>query len=178
MKDNYMFQGFRLVLPDALHHALISIAHESHHGVVQTKQQLHELYWWPKMDAQVLNAICSCYLCQLNDKTAKSCPGPLQPVPLPDGAWQKDATDIVDPFDTATPDCRFAIIMIDYSSKWPEVACVTEITTGTVLTFMSTVFSRHGNPLSIVKDNGVQFTSASFKFFLQERRITHHRSSL
>lgn len=35
--------------------------------------------------------------------------------------------------------------MTDYYSKWPEVAFTRDITTNTVLTFMSTVFSRHGN---------------------------------
>ena len=40
---------------------------------------------------------------------------------------------------------------------------------------MSSVFSRHGNPLSIVTDNGVQFTSAPFASFLKERQISHSR---
>lgn len=128
------------------------------------------------MDNQVLNAISTCYLCQLNDKTSKTCPGPLQPVPLPGGPWQKSAINIVGSFETATPDCRFAITIIDYYSKWPEVAFVRDITTGTVLIFMS-VFSHHRNLLSLVTDNGVQFTSTSSTSFLQERQITHHRSS-
>lgn len=40
---------------------------------------------------------------------------------------------------------------------------------------MSSVFSHHGNPLSIVSDNSVQLMSAAF---LEGRNIRHHRSSL
>ena len=178
VKDNFVFRGFRLVVPDTLRPTLVNIAHESHQGVVRTKQRLREHYWWPKIDDQVLTAIRACYLCQSNDKTAKPRPGPLQPVPLPDGPWQKIAMDIVGPFETAAPDCRFAITMTDYYSKWPEVAFTRDITTDAVLSFMSTAFSRLGNPLCVTTDNGVQFTSAAFSSFLKERQITHSRSSL
>ena len=178
VKELFIFRGSRLIVPIALRPDLIAIAHESHHGVVRIKQQLCKLYWWPKMDAEVLSAIRSCQLCQLNDKTVKPRPDPLQPVPLPDGPWQEVSVDIVGPFDIAPPECRYAITLTDYYSKWPEVAFTHTITTEAVITFLSTVFSRHGNPLSIVTDNGVQFTSAAFAAFLQERQIRHHRSSL
>lgn len=42
---------------------------------------------------------------------------------------------------------------------------------------MSTVFSCLRNPLNSVTDNSVQFISTSFTSFLQERQLTHHRSS-
>lgn len=122
----------------------------------------------------VLNAIRACYLCKSNDKTVRPCPGPLQPVPLTDGPWQKVAIDIVGPFETATLESKFAIKMGDYDSKWTEIAFVRDPTTGSVLTFMSTMFSCHRNPLRLVTDNGAQLTSPSFTSFLQERQITHN----
>lgn len=118
-KDNYILRGSRLIAPLPLPHTLITLAHESHQGVVCTKQRLQDLYWWPKMDSQVQSCIASCVLCQSNDKTASTHPTPLQPVPLPDGPWKKLGLDIVGPFDTAVPACRYAIILTDYYSKWP-----------------------------------------------------------
>lgn len=85
------------------------------------------------MDAQVHDTVRSCHVCQLNDKTVKSHPAPLQPVPLPDGPWQKVAVDIVGPFDTAASDCRFAIALTDYYSKWPEVSFTHTITADSVI---------------------------------------------
>uniref|UniRef100_A0A8C6V5S1 Gypsy retrotransposon integrase-like protein 1 n=1 Tax=Neogobius melanostomus TaxID=47308 RepID=A0A8C6V5S1_9GOBI len=177
-KDNYILRGSRLIAPLSLRHNLITLAHESHQGIVRTKQRLRDLYWWPGMDSQVQTAIASCVLCQSNDKTACTRPAPLQPVPLPDGPWKKLGLDIVGPFETAASDCRFAITLTDYYSKWPELAFSRTATTDDVVHFLSSVFSRHGDPENIVTDNGTQFTSAAFASFLQSRGISHSKTSV
>lgn len=130
------------------------------------------------MDSQVQSAITSCLLCQSNDKTAHTNPAPLQPVPLPDGPWKKLGLDIVGPFDTAIPACRYVITLTDYYSKWPELAFSPYATTDDVIQFLSSVFSRHGNPENIITDNGAQFTSVMFTSFLQNRGISHSRTSV
>lgn len=116
--DKFVFQGPRLIVPVALRSTLVSIAHKGQQGEVRTKQCLCDLYWWPGME--VHHAVRSCHVCQLNDKTVKSHPAPLQPVQLPDGPWQKVAVDVVGPFDTASSDYRFAITLTNYYSKWPK----------------------------------------------------------
>lgn len=176
--DKYILRGQRLVVPIALRSKLIHLAHEGHQGVVRTKQRLRDLYWWPRMDYEVHSSIASCSACQSCDKTARTCPAPLQPVDLPDGPFQKVAIDIVGPFERATQDCRFAITMVDYYSKWPEVAFTSNVTTNTVTKFLASVFAREGNPLTLVSDNGPQFVSSAFADFLTERGIKHIRSSV
>lgn len=167
----------RLIAPLSLRHTLITLAHEGHQGIVHTKQRLHDLYWWPNIDSQVQSCIASCILCQCNDKTACTHPAPLQPIPLPDGPWKKRGLDIVGPFDTAVPACRYAITLTDYYSKWPELAFSHTATTEDV-THLISVFSHHGNPESIVTDNGPQFTSAAFDSFLHNRGISHSKTSV
>lgn len=178
VKDNYILRGSRLIAPLSLRHTLITLAHESHQGIVRTKQRLRNLYWWPRMDSQVQSCIASCILCQANDKTASTRPAPLQPVPLPDGPWKKLGIDIVGPFDTAVPACRYAITLTDYYSKWPELAFSRTATTADVIHFLTSVFCRHGNPESVVTDNGPQFTSAAFASFLHTQGISHSRTSV
>ncbi|XP_048853517.1 uncharacterized protein K02A2.6-like isoform X1 [Brienomyrus brachyistius] len=178
VKDNYILRGSRLIVPLSLRHTLITLAHESHQGIVRTKQRLRDLYWWPKMDSQVQSCIASCILCQANDKTASTHPAPLQPVPLPDGPWKKLGLDIVGPFDTAVAACRYAITLTDYYSKWPEVAFSHTATTEDVIHFLTSIFCRHGNPENIVTDNGPQFTSAAFASFLHTYGISHSRTSV
>lgn len=63
------------------------------------------------MDAQVETAIKSYITCQTHDKSAVVCTPPLQPVPLPDGAWDKLA---IDTFDKAPADFCFAVTLVDY----------------------------------------------------------------
>ena len=125
------------------------------------------------MDSDVEAAIKSCTTCSQHDKTAITRAAPLQPVPFPIAAWEKLAMDIVGPFHSAPPDCRFAITLVDYYSKWPEVAFTSDVTSATVIAFLSVVFSREGNPLELVT-----FVSAEFEAFLAAQDITHCRSSI
>ncbi len=120
----------------------------------------------------------ACVTCQLHDKSAVIHTTPLQPVPYPTDAWEKVAIDIMGPFDAAPADCRFVITLVDYYSKWPEIAFVSHPTTHAVTRFLSTVFSREGTPKELISDNGVQFTSHDFKLFLQNRGIIHRTSSV
>ncbi|CAM4564718.1 unnamed protein product [Lepidochelys olivacea] len=168
----------RLLVPEELQSKLIHLAHDTHPGSVRTKQRLRDLYWRPGMDSQTEALIKSCVTCQMHGKTAVTCTPPLQPVPLPESAWEKVAIDIVGPFDTAPIDCHYAITLIDYFSKWPEVAFTSRISSATVIKFLSSVFSREGNPKELVSDNGSQFTSLELETFLAERNILHRRSSL
>ncbi|KAL1255466.1 hypothetical protein QQF64_013527 [Cirrhinus molitorella] len=80
------------------------------------------------------------------------------------------------PFDAAPDDCRFVFTLVDYYSKWPEIAFVSYPSTEAMMQFLSTVFNREGKEL--ISDNAVQFTSHDFKLFLQRRGIIHRTSSL
>ncbi|KAF7651807.1 hypothetical protein LDENG_00105200 [Lucifuga dentata] len=130
------------------------------------------------MDAQVEAAIKACVTCQSHDKSAITHTPPLQPVPYPEGAWEKLAIDVVGPFDKAPIDCCYAITLIDYHSKWPEIAFVPHVTSQTVIQLLSTVFSREGDPRDLVLDNGSQFVSQEFETFLLDRGIVHRKSSV
>ncbi|KAJ8337405.1 hypothetical protein SKAU_G00386250 [Synaphobranchus kaupii] len=150
VQDGYIIRGtHRVTVPTALQPRLIQLAHDTHQGIVRTKQRLRDMYWWPGMTTQVETAIKSCVTCSQHDKTAITHVSPLQPVPLPNAAWEKLA--IVGPFHTAPLDCRYAVMLIDYFSRWPEVAFFSEVTSATVIKFLSTVFSREELPVRIVK---------------------------
>ncbi|KAL1277069.1 hypothetical protein QQF64_023742 [Cirrhinus molitorella] len=99
----------RAIIPLALRSQLVNLAHETHQGIVQTKRRLRDLFWCPQMDAHVQSAVSSCLTCQMNDKSAKTAPAPLQPVSLPSDPWQKLGIDIVGPFENGPSACRFAI---------------------------------------------------------------------
>lgn len=46
IKDNVIFRDACLVVPGTLQHTVIVLVHESHQGIMQTKQCLRELYWY------------------------------------------------------------------------------------------------------------------------------------
>ncbi|KAK5615477.1 hypothetical protein CRENBAI_000594, partial [Crenichthys baileyi] len=43
----------RRLVPVALRKQLVSLAHETHQGIVRTKERLHNLYWWLSMEVCV-----------------------------------------------------------------------------------------------------------------------------
>lgn len=171
--DGILLRTERIVVPAKLTATFVQLAHESHPGIVKTKQRLREKYWWPGLDKHVETTIRSCAICQSADKSAKNSPTPLQPIPLPDKPWDKIAIDIVGPFERAPTDCRFVISVVDYFSKWPEVAFCADVTSRTVTKFLLSLFAREGYPTEIVSDHGRQFTSREFESFLEDRGIRH-----
>ena len=179
--DNIVLRGpDRVVVPVALIDKYLQVAHRSHEGIVRTKQLLRSLAWWPGMMRATTDLIRDCPTCQAKDAVLSQSarPAPLQPVPLPDRAWSKLGIDVVGPIAGAPPSARYAITVIDYASKWPEVALTSSVETDDVIGFLSTLWSREGYCDELVSDNGPQFTSAKFEKYLSDRGIQHRKSSL
>ena len=72
---------------------------------------------------------------------------------------------------------RYAIVLVDYYSKWPEVAFVGEPSSDAVIDFLLTVTSREGWLKEVVTDNGTHFTSVKFGQFLKQYGVKHVRVS-
>ena len=57
--------------------------------------------------------------------------------------------------------------MVDYYSKWPEIAFLTKTGAGTVITCLQNMFYTHGLPETLRSDNGPSFASREFEGFLE-----------
>ena len=174
--EGILYRGDRIVIPSALQEQLVRQAHKGHFGMSIVKRRIREHYWWPAMDRLVENTVRDCTYCSMSDKPHKCHTPPLTPIPLPDTVWQKLAMDIIGPFTSVRH--KFAIVLVDFYSKWCEVKFTSEVTTKTVISFLETVFAREGLPECIVTDNGVQFVSHEMTEFLKCNGITHSRSTL
>ena len=173
--DDLILRGERIVVPSALRQHLVEQAHESHPGIVRTKQRLREIFWWPGMDKAVEDEVRSCTVCDTVDKSAKPRHLVLQPVPFPERPWAKLGIDFIGPLERGGVSRRFAIVMTDYHSKWPEVAFCSQPSTSSVINFIETVAAREGYPEELVSDNGTAFTSREFSEYLSEVGIRHIR---
>jgi len=96
---------------------------------------------------------------------------PLIPTTLPELPWQKVATDLFE-----WKGANYLLI-IDYYSRWIEIARLEQTTSQCVINHMSSIFARYGIPEIVMSDNGPQYDSNAFKLFAREYRFQHNTSS-
>jgi transposase InsO family protein len=95
----------------------------------------------------------------------------------PAAAWQELQLDICGEFKAAPRHQRFAIVLIDKFSRWPEVSLVESVTTKVIIDFLDVIWTRWGIPESITTDNGPQF-GREFDDYLSSRAIEHKRTAV
>ncbi|XP_003748685.2 uncharacterized protein K02A2.6-like, partial [Galendromus occidentalis] len=172
-------RGKLIVLPSTLRQRAIDLAHnDAHQGMVRTKQRLKAVYWWPAMDRMIEEAISGCHVCANSDRTTKRRAAPMEPTALPSEPWERLAVDIIGPDGSLGVQNRFAVVIIDYYSKWAEVELMSEVSAAHVVEMFRRLFYREGIPRYIVSDNGVQFISREFQNMLTEFRIQHVKTPL
>ena len=168
--EGIILRGNRIVMPKQLQSKILKIAHESHMGIVRTKQMLRSKYFWCGMDKQIEEMVKVCDACVINNPLNVNTP--LQPTSFPSGPWEKGAIDIVGPIGN-----KYLITFIDYYSSFPEVMITRDISSANIVRVLKDIFARFGLPEEIVSDNGPQFVSKEFETFLNKNGIRHVRSS-
>ncbi|KAL5573816.1 hypothetical protein UlMin_023413 [Ulmus minor] len=74
---------------------------------------------------------------------------------------------------------KFAIVAIDYYTKWVEAEPLSKITKAWTTSFVwRNIVCRFGVPYSLVLDNGTQFDSAGLRKLCSELGIKKHFSSV
>ena len=67
--------------------------------------------------------------------------------------------------------------MVDYFSRFVEVAILKSNTSTKIIEAISPMFARFGVPFSLRTDNGPQFVSEEFELFLQAHGVGHQRTT-
>ena len=83
----------------------------------------------------------------------------------------------VDTVDYAEFEGNQFLVLVDATTKWPEVFFTKTTTASKTIEILSTVFSRMGLPCQIVSDNGPQFVAAEFASFCKANGIQHLRGA-
>ena len=96
---------------------------------------------------------------------------PMKPTPLPELPWQRVATDLFE-WQKAT-----YMLIVDYYSRWIEIARLDQLTAKAVIEHTSSIFARHGIPEVVISDNGPQYASEAYTSFSREYRFKHLTSS-
>ena len=166
--DGLLLHGTRLIIPEKLRPEILNRLHTGHQGIVKCRALARDSVWWPKLSAQIETLVKNCPECV---KERKVPPEPLCPSPTPDYAWQKVGMDLFDlkgkPY----------LLLIDYYSKFIEVALLSSTTSSHIIDHVKSVFSRYGIPEIVISDNGPEFDSRQFADFSKNYDFLHITSS-
>jgi transposase InsO family protein len=95
----------------------------------------------------------------------------MMPSELPDRPWQLLGSDLFE-----LNKCHY-LLVVDYYSRYIEIAKLTTTTSADVITHLKSIFARHGIPDELRTDNGPQYASAEFASFTADWGVTHVTSS-
>nr|XP_040567953.1 uncharacterized protein K02A2.6-like [Lepeophtheirus salmonis] len=163
-----LMMGTRVVIPSAMKLDVLDRIHEGHQGIVKCKALARNTVWWPEFMKNIEELIENCRRCQANRKNH---PEPLMPTKLPQRPWQYIATDVYE------VNGKQYIVLVDYYSRWIELATLQTTTSKEVIDRMKRVFSRFGIPDQVRSDNASYYTSKEFKLFTNEYGFRHLTSS-
>ncbi|XP_028416022.1 uncharacterized protein K02A2.6-like [Dendronephthya gigantea] len=167
--SDIILRGTRVVLPKCLQLRAVKLAHESHQGIVKTKQLLREKVWYPGIDKDVKTEIDDCIPCQATSQNVT--PEPLQMTTLPTAPWSQVSTDFCGPF----PSGDYLLVVIDDYSRYPEVEVLRSTSAEATIPKLDRIFATHGIPDVMKSDNGPPFSGHEFAKYAKEKGFQHRR---
>ena len=167
--DDLLFKGEKLIVPHALIAQMLEKIHESHQGIVKSKQLARDMLFWPGMMTQIEEQVAKCFKCSQYQTThAKE---PMIITETPERPWSKITADLFEYQGNGY------LLCVDYYSKWIEVDKLDDLTSKNTISYLKSQFSRHGIPDQLITDNGSQFTSSEFTAFIKCYGFEHTTSS-
>ncbi|PAA93919.1 hypothetical protein BOX15_Mlig008473g1 [Macrostomum lignano] len=156
-----LLRGNRIVIPAELQQLTIGLAHQGHLGQKKTCDRLQRKVWWPGMSKQVEAVVTNCLPCQAARTDGAVKHPPMQPTPLPSGAWQSLSVDVCGPFPTG----ENVVVLVDYFSHYPNLYVVRSLTSASVINCVIASFSRSLRttpPTSRAKNSTCFWTASGF----------------
>jgi hypothetical protein len=168
VQEGLLLRGSRIVIPPQLRKTLLNKIHCGHQGIAKCRELARQSIWWPGLSKQLEELIQNCRECL---KAQQQRPQPLTPTPLPALPWQKVASDLFEWNQSVY------VLIVDYYSRYIEIARVNRPTTAEVVTHLKSLFARHGIPETLISDNGPQYSSREFAEFAKEYEFRHVTTS-
>ncbi|XP_022136678.1 uncharacterized protein LOC111008330 [Momordica charantia] len=134
-------------------------------------------YYWPTVEQDAKQFVKTCDNCQRFTNIIHQPPELLTLIlaPWPFAQW---GVDIIGPLPLGKGQTKFAVVAMDYFTKWAEAEALSHITESRVTSFIWTnIVCRFRISNAIVTDKGKQFDNTKFEDFCKKLRISHLSSS-
>ena len=152
----------RIVVPSCLRSILLKESHNGkfagHFAEQKIYATLRGRYWWRGMRNDVRCYCRSCLVCASRKGPGRRQRPKLQPIPV-GGPFHTVGVDVLQ-LPRSLEGNQYAIVFVDYLTKWPEVFAVPDQTADTIARLLvEEIVSRHGVPERLLSDRGPNFLS-------------------
>ena len=151
----------RLIPPTSDRRKIFDEAHSRVFGAHLREAKLHSQlakhYWWPRMRSDITAWCRACLTCATHH-VGRAVKPPLTPIPV-SGPFDRVGVDVIQ-FTKSYQGNQYAVVFVDYLTKWPEVFAVPDQTSLTIARLLvERLVSRHGVPRELLSDRGAAFLS-------------------
>nr|XP_050043744.1 uncharacterized protein K02A2.6-like [Dermacentor andersoni] len=143
-------KGTQMVIPLSLRPAVLTQLHEGDQGLNRTKALARESVWWPGISADIASLVANCEQCA---PTRVNFAEPLLCTALPGHPCEFLGMDLFH------LNGQTFILVVDFYSRFPEVAILRSTAAQAVIDALKSIFARHGTPQEVRSDNGPPFSS-------------------
>ena len=154
--------NWRIAVPKCLRSTLLKESHggrfAGHFAEKKVYSTLRTKYWWKGMRADVRRYCRGCLVCASRKGPGRAQRPPLQPIPV-GGPFHMVGVDVLQ-LPPSYQGNQYAIVFMDYLTKWPEVFATCDQKAETIARLLvEQVIARHWVPELLLSDRGPNFLS-------------------
>ncbi|XP_039023154.1 uncharacterized protein LOC120155744 [Hibiscus syriacus] len=152
---------------------ILQLLHDSpyggHSGIQATYQRIRENFYWPKLKAMVANYVGGCQVCQQTKVEHVPKPGLLQPLPIPQQAWEIITMDFIEGLPTSQKK-NCILVVVDKFTKYSHFLALSHPYTAADVAklYLDTVYKLHGQPKMAISDRDKTFTSLFWRELMKQ----------
>ena len=131
--DGVLIKGSKIIIPESLRTEMLDKIHEGHMGIEKCQARARQVMYWPNIGLAIENKVNKCSVCQ--KYRYKQPREPLQQHEVPMEPWLKIGADLF------TFGGKHFLVVVDYTSNYPEVAKLEELSAANTISHMKAIIA-------------------------------------
>ncbi|KAE8733313.1 hypothetical protein F3Y22_tig00001349pilonHSYRG00080 [Hibiscus syriacus] len=157
--------ALRLQIIQTLHDS----PHGGHSGTQATYQMIKAYFYWPRLKAMVAAHIRACTVCQQTKVEHVAKPGLLQPISIPQQAWEVITMDFIEGLPTSLKK-NCILVVVEKFTKYNHFLALSHPYSAADVAklYLDIVYKLHGQPKMAISDRDETFISLFWRELMKQ----------